>query len=81
MQPTQIVEIAAGAFKDRCLALMDEVAAGRREYIITKHGRPVARLVAPDHEAGSAFGALRGMVLGQADIVAPDFEAWGEAGE
>jgi antitoxin (DNA-binding transcriptional repressor) of toxin-antitoxin stability system len=81
MKPVETVEIAAGVFKDRCLALMDDVSTGRRQYVITKHGRPVARLVAPSRAAASAFGALRGMVLDQDDIVAPDFAAWGEAEE
>jgi antitoxin (DNA-binding transcriptional repressor) of toxin-antitoxin stability system len=49
--------------------------------VITKHGRPVAKLVAPDHDAASSFGMLRGTVLEHDDIVAPDFEAWGEPGE
>jgi prevent-host-death family protein len=79
MKAQETVEIAAGVFKDRCLALMDEVSAGRREYVITKHGRPVAKLVAPDRDAASAFGMLRGVVVAQEDIVAPDFDAWGEA--
>jgi prevent-host-death family protein len=37
--------IAAGEFKARCLALLDEVAARRTELVVTKHGRPVARVV------------------------------------
>ncbi|MGE3488444.1 MAG: type II toxin-antitoxin system Phd/YefM family antitoxin [Vicinamibacterales bacterium] len=37
--------IAAGKFKDVCLQTLDEVAASRRPIVITKRGRPVARLV------------------------------------
>lgn len=37
--------VAASEFKARCLALLDEVAETRAEYVVTKHGRPVARLV------------------------------------
>jgi prevent-host-death family protein len=33
------------AFKEGCLALLDEVAAGGIELIVTKRGRPVARVV------------------------------------
>jgi prevent-host-death family protein len=36
--------IAAGAFKQGCLALIDEVAASKHELVITKRGTPVARL-------------------------------------
>lgn len=38
-------EIPAGKFKDTCLKTLDEVAAGRGPVVITKWGRPVARLV------------------------------------
>jgi antitoxin (DNA-binding transcriptional repressor) of toxin-antitoxin stability system len=37
--------IAAGKFKDICLQTLDEVAASRRPVLITKRGRPVAKLV------------------------------------
>lgn len=48
--------IAAGEFKARCLALLDDVAERRTELVVTKHGRPVARVVpisAPDSTDGS----------------------------
>jgi prevent-host-death family protein len=38
--------IPAGEFKAKCLALMDEVAATGDEIVITKRGKPVARLKA-----------------------------------
>ncbi|MSP59275.1 MAG: type II toxin-antitoxin system prevent-host-death family antitoxin [Myxococcales bacterium] len=37
--------IAAGRFKQECLRVLDEVARGHEEVIITKRGKPVARLV------------------------------------
>ena len=37
--------IAAGKFKDVCLQTLDEVATQRRPVVITKRGRPVAKLV------------------------------------
>ena len=37
--------LAAADFKARCLELMDRVCETGVEYTITKHGRPVARLV------------------------------------
>lgn len=37
--------IAAGEFKAKCLALLDEVRDQHEEIIVTKHGKPVARLV------------------------------------
>lgn len=38
-------QITASQFKAHCLALLDEAAAGE-EIVVTKHGRPVARVVA-----------------------------------
>ncbi len=37
--------VPATKFKAQCLALMDRVAEGRETYVITKRGKPVARLV------------------------------------
>lgn len=69
--------IPAGEFKTHCLKLMDEVAARHAEIVITKYGRPVARLVPVDAEAPDSFGALRGTVTYLGDIVAPDPDVWG----
>lgn len=67
--------VAAGDFKARCLQLIDEVAATGEPLTISKRGRPVARLV-PLAAARPLFGALRGSVLAQHDLVAPLDEAW-----
>jgi prevent-host-death family protein len=37
--------IAAGKFKDVCLKMLDEVARTKSVVVITKRGRPIARLV------------------------------------
>ena len=42
-KPSKPREIAAGAFKARCLKLMDEVRRGRVPVVITKRGEPVHR--------------------------------------
>jgi prevent-host-death family protein len=57
--------IAAAEFKARCLELMDRVCETREEYVITKHGKPVARLVPCDtpRRATSFVGSMRGTVL------------------
>jgi len=73
-----IVEVPAGVFKNTCLALMDEVRKTGRHYIITKHGRPVARLVPAEAEGRSSFGFMGGTLLESGDIVSPDFDAWNE---
>jgi prevent-host-death family protein len=40
-------EITATQFKAHCLRVLDEVAETREPVVITKHGRPVARLEPP----------------------------------
>lgn len=40
-------EITATQFKARCLRLLDEVAESGESLVITKHGRPVARVEPP----------------------------------
>lgn len=51
--------VPATEFKARCLELMDRVAEGRETYVITKRGRPVARLVPTDPpRSKSIFGCM-----------------------
>ncbi len=38
-------QVQASVFKSRCLAILDEVEATHRTFVVTKNGRPVARLV------------------------------------
>lgn len=66
--------ITATQFKARCLALLDEVAATGAPLVITKHGRPVARLVAPT-EAAPLRGSVSFLVPDE-ELVAPTFPAW-----
>jgi prevent-host-death family protein len=40
--------IAAGKFKATCLALLDEVQVKREPVMVTKNGKPVAKLVPLD---------------------------------
>lgn len=70
------MRVAAGKFKSQCLALMDEVERKRREIVITKRGRPVAKLVPVAMDAGALFGRLRGTGRVVGDIVAPTGERW-----
>jgi len=73
-------KMAAGAFKVHCLAVMDEVQAKRETVLITKHGKPVAKLVPVSEDADDIYGflAAKGTVTG--DVVSPALtpEEWGE---
>jgi len=71
------MEISAGEFKAKCLKLMDEVARSHEPLIITKRGRPIARMVPlEDQEPVSLFGYMAGTATLHGDIVAPLDVAW-----
>ncbi len=80
LEAPTVVEVKAGVFKDTCLQLLDQVHDQEIEVVVTKRGEVVARVVAPEAQLPSAFGFLRGTVLTHGDLVAPDFEAWGDLG-
>jgi prevent-host-death family protein len=72
--------MAAGSFKAHCLAVMDEVQAKRESVVITKHGKPVAKLVPADKNLDDIYNFLAGKGTITGDIVAPALskEEWGE---
>ena len=63
--------MAAGEFKAKCLRVMDEVQAKRTAVTITKHGKPVARLVPVEEEQDSIFGFFKGKVIIHGDNNVP----------
>ena len=69
-------QIPAGRFKATCLRLIDEVAEKRTPLIITKRGKPLAKLVPVDDETPPLFGYLKGTVTIKGDIIAPIEDAW-----
>ena len=73
-------KMAAGKFKTNCLAVMDEVQAKRVTVVITKHGKPVAKLVPVEPQDDDIFDFLAGKGRITGDVVSPAFtpEEWGE---
>ena len=65
--------VPAGVFKATCLALLDEVAQSGQVLVITKHGRPVAKL-SPVVEVIPK--PLLGSVILKGDLVAPIDVSW-----
>jgi prevent-host-death family protein len=65
--------IPAGEFKAKCLALLDEVANTGETLVVTKFGKPVAKVV-PFHD--DDLPDLRGSVVREGDIVSPIDERW-----
>jgi antitoxin (DNA-binding transcriptional repressor) of toxin-antitoxin stability system len=73
-------KMAAGSFKVHCLAVMDEVQAKRESVLITKHGKPVAKLVPADKNIHDIYNFLAGKGAVTGDVVSPALseEEWGE---
>lgn len=69
-------QISAADFKSKCLKLMDSVEHERIQVIITKRGRPVAKLVPYDEEPPSVFGFMAGTGSITGDIMLPLDEKW-----
>lgn len=68
--------VAATEFKAKCLELMDRVAERRETYVITKHGRAVAKLVPPDRpRRRSVLGCMADEMTIVGDLEKP---AWSE---
>jgi prevent-host-death family protein len=73
--------MAAGKFKATCLAVMDEVQAKREPVVITKNGKPVAKLVplelTENADPLDVF-RFRGKIEILGDVISPvtDLEDW-----
>lgn len=61
-------KIAAGEFKAKCLSLLDDVALTGKELIVTKRGKPVAKLVPVTKTEDTS---LLESILWEGDIVSP----------
>jgi prevent-host-death family protein len=63
--------VPAGEFKARCLALLDRVAETGEEIVVTKRGKPVARVVPVEPPR-----PLRGSIVREGDLVSPIGAEW-----
>ena len=70
--------VPAGVFKATCLELMDRVKERREEIVITKYGKPVAKLVPVEDAATrrSPWGWMKGTVLWYGDVISPIDVEW-----
>jgi prevent-host-death family protein len=63
--------IPAGEFKSKCLAIMDQVMHSGEPVVITKHGKPVVKLVPAASNADDIFDYMAGKAKVVGDIVGP----------
>ena len=67
----------AAEFKAKCLRLMDNVNEYHEEIVITKHGKPVAKLVPVEKKPHRpVFGFMKDSVKINGDIIKPIDEHW-----
>jgi prevent-host-death family protein len=66
--------IPISEFKAKCLRLIEEVASGA-EIVISKRGKPIARVVRIAETAGmSSYGSWRGQISTVGDVIHPGWE-------
>jgi prevent-host-death family protein len=68
--------ISAAEFKAKCLELMDAVATTGASVLVTKRGRPVARLSPVRARRGPGLGFMKGRIRILGDIMSPIDATW-----
>jgi prevent-host-death family protein len=66
----------ASEFKARCLRVMETVRVTGEEVVITRHGKPLVRVVPVKASASTLFGRLAGSVVHEGDVVSPIDDHW-----
>ncbi len=62
-----MMEVNASKFKEQCLALLDNLDP--EGIVITKHGRPVARVIPANADCAGLIGSMKGKIQVKGDIL------------
>jgi prevent-host-death family protein len=62
-------QISATEFKAQCLSVMDKVANTGQPVIVTKHGKPVVKVVPAEKQIDERFGSMKGKFKIVGDII------------
>jgi prevent-host-death family protein len=62
-----VEQLNASKFKEQCLSLLDRLDPGG--IVITKHGKPVARLIPVESGCAELIGSMKGKVQIKGDIL------------
>jgi prevent-host-death family protein len=67
------MEISAAEFRANCFKILDNIKLTHKEVIITKRGKPIAKLthVALQKEKDPLFGSMEGLVETMGDLTEP----------
>ncbi len=64
--------IGAAKFKEQCLALLDRLDADG--LVVTKHGKPVAKVIPFGQRDADLIGSMRGLIKVKGDILSTGFD-------
>jgi len=74
------MEINAAKFRTNCFKILDQVKVTHKEVVITKRGKPIAKLVyfARQNDKDPLLGSMEGLVETIGDLTEPviDSDAW-----
>ncbi len=71
-----ITTMPAGEFKAKCLHVMDDVNKKKQPIIVTKRGKPVAKIMPILADRKSVFGCMKGTATIKGDITKPIDVKW-----
>jgi prevent-host-death family protein len=72
-----VPEIGAAEFKAKCLELIDDIHARKRNFvIITKRGKPYAKLVPVESKDEPFYGCMKGLATIHGDVTKPIDVEW-----
>lgn len=60
------MEISASKFKEQCLSLLDHLDPDG--IVVTKHGKPVARVIPVDSGCAVLIGSMKGKIKVSGDV-------------
>ncbi len=70
-------KVAAAKFKEQCLSILDHL--GPEGIVVTKHGKPVAKVIPFERASAGLIGALRGRITINGKILSTGL-AWDAGG-
>lgn len=68
--------IPAEQFKAKCLALLNDVAQSHDSILVTKHGKPVAKVVPVNIDSDINTKPIKDCITFMGDVISPLDELW-----
>ena len=68
--------VKASEFKAKCLQIMDDIAETGDTIVVTKNGKPVARMVPYQIKPDTLYGMHKDKIVVEGDIISPIDVVW-----